>query len=112
MVLDPSITDITTDNIPNILIPGNNDEILIAVRQPYRSTSWVWTSTKKGRIQVRWQIPFVDVDYCRTQCMDEDKKCQDEYHWRKYWTIDGKKLVHDWQWLMSQQQMSWNSSQN
>ena len=46
---------------------------------------------KKGRIQVRWQIPFVDVDYGRTQCMDEDKKCQDENHWRECWTIDGKK---------------------
>ena len=23
--------------------------------------------------------------------MDEDKKCQDENHWRECWTIDGKK---------------------
>ena len=83
MELDPSITEITTENIPNILIPDNNDKILITVRQPFRSTSWIWTSTKKGRIQVRWQIPFVDVDYGRTRCMDGDKKCQDENHWRE-----------------------------
>ena len=47
MELDPSITEITTENIPNILIPDNNDKILITVRQPFRSTSWIWTSTKK-----------------------------------------------------------------
>ena len=46
----------------------------------------------KGRIQVRWQIPFVDTDYGRTQCMDGDKKCQDENHWRECLTIDGKNL--------------------
>ena len=83
MELDPSITEITTENIPNILIPDNNDKILITVRQPFRSTSWIWTSTKKGRIQVRWQIPFVDVDYGRRRCMDGDKKCQDENPWRE-----------------------------
>ena len=76
MELDPSITDITMENIPNILISDNNDKILITVRQPYRSTSWVWTFTKKGKIQVRWQIPFVNVDYGRIQCMDEDKNAK------------------------------------
>ena len=91
MELNPSITDITTENIPNILIPNNNDKILITVRQPYRSTSWVWTSMKKGRRQVRWQIPFFDVDYGRTQCMDGDKNAKMKNHWRECWTIDGKK---------------------
>ena len=72
-------------------MPIKNDENLITVRQPWQSTSWLWTSTKKGRIQVRWQIPFVETDYGRTQCMDGDRKCQDESHWRECWTIDGKK---------------------
>jgi len=90
--LDPSITEITTENIPNILIPDNNDKILIKVRQTFRYTSWIWTSTKKGRIQVRWQIPFVDIDYGGTKRMNGDKKCQDECHRRECWTIDGKKI--------------------
>ena len=81
--LDTSISEIIKETIPSVLIPNDNDEILITVRQPFRSTSWIWSSTKKGRIQVRWQIPFVDVDYGRTQCMDGDKKCQDDYHKRK-----------------------------
>ena len=89
--LDTSISEITTSTIPGVLMPIKNDEILITVRQPWQSTSLIWTSTKKGRIQVRWQIPFVETDYGRTECVDGDKKCQDENHWRECWTIDGKK---------------------
>ena len=89
--LDTSISEITTEIAPSVLVPSRNDKILITVRQPYRSTSLIWTSKKKGRIEVRWQIPFVDTDYSRTECMEGDKKCQDQYHWRKCWTIDGKK---------------------
>ena len=89
--LDSSISEITTEIVPSVLVPSRNDKILITVRQPYRSTSLIWTSSKKGRIQVRWQIPFVDTDYSRTECMEGDKKCQDENHWRECWTIDGKK---------------------
>ena len=44
-----------------------------------------------SRIQVRWQIPFVNTDYGRTLCMERDKTCQDENHWRECWTIDGRK---------------------
>ena len=47
--LDPSITEITTENIPNKLIPDNNDKISITERQPFRSTSWIWSSTKKRK---------------------------------------------------------------
>ena len=89
--LDTSISEITTSTIPGVLMPINNDEILITVRQPWQSTSRIWTSSKKGRIQVRWQIPFVETDYGRTRCVDGDKKCQDKGHWRECWTIDGKK---------------------
>ena len=85
------MSEITTETIPSVLILNNNDEILIAVRQPYISTYWIWTSTKKGRIQLRWQTRFVDTDYGRTQFMDGDKKCQDENHWGECWTIDDKK---------------------
>ena len=49
--LDTSISEITTSTIPGVLMPIKNDEILITVRQPWQSTSWIWTSTKKGRIQ-------------------------------------------------------------
>jgi len=51
--LDTSISEITKETIPSLLTPNNNDKILITVRQPYRSTNWIWTSTEKGRIQVR-----------------------------------------------------------
>ena len=85
------MSEITTETIPGVLMPIKNDEILITVRQPWQSTSWFWTSTKKGRIEVTWQLPFVETHYGRTQCMDGDKKCQDENHWRECWTIDGKK---------------------
>ena len=94
--IDTSMSEIITETVPSVLIPNNNDEILKTVRQPYRSTTWIWTSTKKGRIQVRWQIPFVDTDDGRIQCLDGDKKCQDENHWRECWTIDGRKLANDW----------------
>ena len=37
--LDTSMSEITTETIPSVLIPNNNDEILITVRQPNRSTT-------------------------------------------------------------------------
>jgi len=52
--LDTAISEIITQTIPCVLMQNNNDEILIAIRQPYRCTSWIWTSTKRGRLQVRW----------------------------------------------------------
>ena len=106
--LDTSMSEITTETVPSVLIPNRNDEILITVRQPYRSTSLIWTSTKRGRIRVRWQNPFVDTDYGRTGMHGRgQKKCQDENHWTECWTIDGKKkLVHDWPWLTNQRRMN------
>ena len=91
MELDASVSEITTEVIPNILIPNNKDEILLTVRQKVRSTSWIWTSSGKGRVQVRWQIPFVDTDYGRTHCFEGDRNCQDDNYKRECWKIDGKK---------------------
>ena len=73
MEMDTSISEITTKTIRDLLIPNNNDNILITIRQPVRLTRWVWTSSRKGWVQVRWKIPFVDTDYGRPQCTDGKK---------------------------------------
>ena len=39
--------------------------------------------------------PFVDTDYGRTDCMDGDKNCPDNIYGGEYWTIDGKKKLHE-----------------
>ena len=62
MEIDTSISEITTKTIPDVLIPKHNDNIMITIRQPVRSTRWVRISSRKGWVQVRWEIPFVDTD--------------------------------------------------
>ena len=104
--LDTLMSEITTETIPSVLIPNNNDDILITVRQPFRSTSWIWTSTKKGRIQVRWEIPFIDTDYGRTQCMDGDKNAKMKINGENVGLQTVKELAHDCSWLTSQQRMN------
>ena len=86
MMLDTLISEITAEAIPDALIP-NNDKILIKVR----STSWTWTSSRRGRVSVKWKIPFVNTDFCRTQCMDGDTNCTDDNYRRECWTFNCKK---------------------